>query len=145
MPLLPSSPFQSYMEIGKRRNTFRNRLHSSWNQFMILFDGCLPVSEKTLLNGFACCGDSHSLQGLCAAAAVVSCGGLGADIAETKALLEGIRMASGRGFLPLVVESNALNVVSSCNSVAHGVAKEALGCVSAVLRTLFLVWTQLGE
>ncbi|KAL5752937.1 hypothetical protein ACOSP7_023121 [Xanthoceras sorbifolium] len=37
------------------------------------------------------------------------------EVAETRAILEGVLFASSSGLLPLVVESDALSVVSLCN------------------------------
>ncbi|KAL5814484.1 hypothetical protein ACOSQ3_025278 [Xanthoceras sorbifolium] len=66
------------------------------------------------------------------------------ELAEALTILEGIQLALSRGFLPLCVESDALNVVSlcyllvsfdirtvsyvprSCNEAANGIVKWAL-------------------
>ncbi|KAL5831360.1 hypothetical protein ACOSQ4_016714 [Xanthoceras sorbifolium] len=53
----------------------------------------------------------------CLAAAIQCSGSVGVEITEAKALEEGIKLAVIHDLLPLVIESDASNVVSLCNNL----------------------------
>ncbi|KAL5753224.1 hypothetical protein ACOSP7_023404 [Xanthoceras sorbifolium] len=80
-------------------------------------DACV-VGEGSVLVVF------RDASGSILLAAVVSFhGSFSAEFAEAKANLEGLKLAVGRGWSPLMVESDALNVVNLCNGVAFSRGK----------------------
>ncbi|KAK1592036.1 hypothetical protein Q3G72_018129 [Acer saccharum] len=91
------------------------------------------------------------------AAAMVFNGKVSVEIAEAKAIHEGLLLAMRSGLHPLIIEFDSLNVVllnrdkrssivhtpRSCNTIAHEIARRAIGLENSVLMVdLFPPWLQ---
>ncbi|KAL5798867.1 hypothetical protein ACOSQ2_003687 [Xanthoceras sorbifolium] len=70
------------------------------------------------------------------AAATVFRSGFVVDVAETLAILDGWRLATARGLIPLLVESDALSVVNLCLDISSSKLE-----IMNVIHDIYLLWS----